>query len=146
MDTGRERWEGDDGVRNVYTGIYWMLTKEEGTGAWIRNVSPHIHFHHAGGVIRYHLVHRETKEYRTALLGSPLHPGAEPQLVVDEQWYKSSELVEGDWALIGEGVAPGFEAREVEFPTAEQLGPEGVARAGHLLRAPDKSWADHYEK
>lgn len=175
FQTGQQNFEGDDGMvssgpadlntvstllydvnipplspqRNIYTGIYWLLTRQHNRGVWILNKSPHIHFHHAGGPIRYHILNPKTGDYKTAILGGPLEESAEPQLIVEGGIYKCSELLPGhDYALIGEGVAPGFEAREIHMPSEEEIGKisqEALAATKHLFRGAEaKTWEEHY--
>jgi len=152
--TSRSRSEGDTGNRNILTSIYWMLTAEDQCGCWIDNLSTHIHYHHGGGPIRYHIVDPVTGRYETRLLEPPTCAGAEPQLVVPGGVWKVSRLEDGaEYALIGEAVAPGFDARDLVLVTAEMLrgaSPEAFEAAGALLHerlkaGSTKTWVDHYD-
>lgn len=45
------------------------------------------------------------------------------QLIVPGGVWKATTLLEGDWGLLGEAVAPGFDYRDMRFGTEEELRP-----------------------
>merc|ERR1712216_182257 len=65
-----------DGKRNQMTSIYYMLTRDSDHQWWALNASDHVHYHHAGGAVTYHLVSADgTYERRT--LGSDVENGVD---------------------------------------------------------------------
>lgn len=127
---------GGQGRRNLMTSIYWMLTKESKYGWWIRNQSDHVHYHIEGTSISYRLIDPEGN-LSVHVLGKDLANGEEMQLVVPGGWWKSAEIGEGDFALIGEAVAPGFDYHDFVFGTQtmfEQFCPEAATEYGYLIR------------
>ncbi|CAG9460951.1 unnamed protein product [Pedinophyceae sp. YPF-701] len=135
MSTVRRAGDGDEGQRNVMTSMLWMLTKQLPYGCWIQNASTHVHYHHGGGTIEYHVVTADGRLEKHRL-GPNYQAGDVPQLIVPGGWLKCAQLVQGAWALIGEGVAPGFDFRDMKSVTAEQLKracPEAFEAAGALI-------------
>lgn len=95
------------GKRALLTVIYYLIDRTAPRGLLHRNLSDIVHFHQAGGLLRYTTV-SSTGSLETHLVG----PGHLPQLVVSGGVWKATELVEGDWALVGEAVSPGFDYRD----------------------------------
>jgi uncharacterized protein len=52
------------------------------------------------------------------------------QLIVDGGTWKATVLEAGEWGLLGEAVAPGFDYRDMKFGSREELG----AQFPHLLK------------
>ena len=103
------------------TSIYYMLTRESGHQWWALNESDHVHYHHAGGRVTYHLVHADGT-YERKTLGRDVANGETPQLVVKGGTYKAAVLDPGaEFGMIGEAVAPGFDFRDFSFVSAKQL-------------------------
>ena len=91
------------------TSIYYMLTRESDHQWWALNESDHVHYHHAGGAVTYHLARGRAYERKT--LGPDVERGQTPQLVVKGGTYKAAVLERGaEFAIIGEGVSPGFDS------------------------------------
>lgn len=119
--TRRRTEDADDGRRNCMTSIYYMLTRESGHQWWALNESDHVHYHHAGGRVTYHLVHADGT-YERKTLGRDVANGETPQLVVKGGTYKAAVLDPGaEFVMIGEAVAPGFDFRDFSFVSAKQL-------------------------
>ena len=62
-------------------------------------------------------------QYSTQLLGGSLEhitEGAAPQVVVEGGVWKAPQLI-GNYCLIGEGVAPGFDFDDFKWGTLEEL-------------------------
>ncbi len=117
----------DDGdQRNLLTSIYWMLTEQSPIGWWCKNQSDHVHYHHLGATIEY-LVIDENGAMCKHQLGADIRNGDVPQLVVPGGCWKTALKKKGEFALIGEAVAPGFDFRDFQFATSKvfkQLFPE----------------------
>lgn len=135
------------GARNSLTSIYYMITKEHPHQWWVRNESDHVHYHHAGGTLVYGVAHPDGR-YEELRLG--LGADDQPQIVVPGGAYKCARLVGGaDYALIGEGVGPGFDHRDFGFVTKAMLAkwPEALAAAGDLVREePAEDFESFYDK
>ena len=146
------------GVRNDITSIYYMLTAKEPIGALFVNKSPHVHNHHRGAPLRYHIVGVDGT-YRTEVLGPNLQRGERPQVIVlggelkaaeilltqpqahAQQTHKHSKHMHSlgaDYVLLGESVGPGWDVRdfaEVDEETLRQ----------RLQLAGDSGWQEHFE-
>lgn len=105
----------EGGQRNVMTSIYYMITADHPFQNWVNNTSDHVHYWHAGAELVYHLVSPE------GFLSTHVLGPASPQLLVRGKTIKCAELSGGDFALIGEGVAPGFDFRDFHFVSASEL-------------------------
>ena len=104
------------GRRNFLTSIYWMLTPDSEIGWWCRNQSDHVHYHHGGATITYQVID-EQGNYSIHRLGQDLENGDVHQLVVRGGCWKACSMEKGEFALIGEAVAPGFDFNDFEFGT-----------------------------
>ena len=104
--------------RRLLTSIYYMLTSDSPTGYLHRNNSDIIHFYHSGSPIQYFLISPDGKA-EERILGPDIANGALPQLVVKGGVWKASRLCSGEYGLISEAVAPGFEYEDNEIATLE---------------------------
>lgn len=102
------------GQRMLLTSIYYMLTDDSPIGYLHRNQSDIIHYYHLGSPCRYWLVSPdgELEEY---VLGPNLDQGEQLQLVVKGGYWKGSALVKGEYSLLSEAVAPGFDFADNEL-------------------------------
>ncbi len=108
------------GKRNLMTSIYWMPTRSSPIGWLCRNRSDHVHYFHAGSPVEYRLV-SPSGEVTHHRLGLDWTLGQRPQLVVPGGYWKTAELVVGEFALIGEGVSPGFDFADFSFVSEDEL-------------------------
>ena len=109
------------GNRNTMTSIYYLIEDYQGL---VCNKSDHVHYFHYGCTVLYHIVNPTTGEYYVERLGSNLSKGDKPQVVVPGNYFKAATLEktkEFDFALLGEGVGPGFDFRDFEFVPKEKL-------------------------
>ena len=106
--------------RNVLTSIYWMLDRQSPLGYWCNNASDHVHYFHAGAALTYFVLHPDGHLERQ-VLGPRVHLGEVLQLVVKGGCWKAVLLEEGEYGLIGEAVAPGFDFRDFRWGTPEEL-------------------------
>lgn len=107
-------------LRNVMTSIYWMPTRSSPLVHWCSNQSDHIHYYHHGAPLTYHLVHADGS-YQRRILGPDVTQGQEPQVDVPGNCYKAAELEAGEYTLLGEAVAPGFDFRDFAWVSEQQL-------------------------
>lgn len=101
--------------RPVSTLIYYMLTDNE-AGAWHKVDSAEVWHWYAGAPMSLS-ISRDGKAVTVHRLGADLAAGQRPQGVVPPGAWQRAK-VEGDWALVGCTVAPGF-----QFSKFEQAAP-----------------------
>ena len=101
--------------RPISTLIYYLLANNQ-TGAWHRVDSAEV-WHWYAGASMLLSISRNGKTVTTQRLGTDLVAGERPQLVIPPNAWQQAK-VEGDWALVGCTVAPGF-----QFTRFEQAGP-----------------------
>ena len=85
-----------------------------------RNNSDIIHFYHLGSPIKYLIISPDGK-IEEQILGPDIANGELPQLVVKGGDWKASQLCSGEYSLISEAVAPGFEYEDNEIATLEVI-------------------------
>jgi hypothetical protein len=110
--------EGDS--RYLMTSIYYLLSDESPIGHLHRNRSDILHFFQHGGPIDYCLLHPDGR-LEQLTLGPDLEAGHQLQLCVPGACWKASRLQSGDYGLISEAVAPGFDYADMELATEEKL-------------------------
>ena len=128
------------------TSIYYMLTRESDHQWWALNESDHVHYHHAGGAVTYHLA-RADGTYERKTLGPDVERGQTPQLVVKGGTYKAAVLERGaEFAIIGEGVSPGFDFRDFKFVSASELARRNACYddTSSLVKPQPEDTFDHY--
>ena len=121
------------GRRPTLTCIYYLLTADAPRGWLHRNRSDIVHFFHAGGPLRY-LTLTPDGALSEAVLGPDPTRGHRPQLVVPAGVWKATELLDGDFALVGEAVAPGFDYRDRELADRHAIGRNYPQHAAEIAR------------
>jgi len=122
----RRTYESDNSLQSgkeqrlLLTTIYYMLTVDSSHGYMHKNESDIVHFHHSGGPIRYWIISPDG-EFTEKILGQDITEGVSPQLIVRGGNWKISQLLSGEYGLIGEAVAPGFEYRDNTMATREKI-------------------------
>ncbi|MGD1712928.1 cupin domain-containing protein [Dapis sp. BLCC M172] len=104
----------EGGERKLLTSIYYMLTDDCPINYFNKNKSDIIHYFHAGSPITYLTVDPEGKLSKFKL-GFDVTQGHTPQLLVQGGCWKTAILEEGEFSLLGEAVAPGFEYIDMEM-------------------------------
>ena len=110
--------EGQD--RNVLTSIYYLLTDDRPVDHLHKNKSDILHYFQAGSPITYLLITPEGQLERY-VLGLNLSAGEVPQLLVPGGYWKAAVLESGEYGLLGEAVAPGFDYRDMEIAQAQAI-------------------------
>ncbi|MEO0409016.1 MAG: cupin domain-containing protein, partial [Cyanobacteria bacterium P01_A01_bin.135] len=77
-------------------------------------------YFHAGASITYLLVDPEGNLHKTKL-GPNLEQGEVLQLLVPGGYWKAAALETGEYGLLGEAVAPGFDYRDMAIATEDAL-------------------------
>ena len=116
----RDKLELPIGERFTLTSIFYLLTSDSRVGHWHRNRSDIVHYFHLGAPITYYLLHPDGA-LETVILGQDIAAGQQLQLAVPGGVWKASHLSAGDYGLISEAVAPGFEYEDMTLGTREQL-------------------------
>lgn len=116
----RERIQTPRGERFTLTSIYYLLTRASPVGHWHLNRSDIIHYFHLGAPITYYLIHPDGR-LETAVLGPDPSRGQTLQLAVKGGTWKASHLTSGDYGLISEAVAPGFDYADMQLGEREAL-------------------------
>ena len=112
-----------NGKRQLASAIYYLLTTDQPVGYLHRNKSNIVHCYHLGAPIRYSVINSSGK-LETTILGPDINQGHVPQLLVPGGLWKATEMLSGDYALITEVVAPGFDYEDNEVATADVIGKE----------------------
>jgi uncharacterized protein len=112
-----ERFAGD---RAFATSIYYLL--EQGDfSAFHRIKQDEIWHHYDGGGLEVHII-KPNGEYLVKKVGKNILNGEEPQVVIDAGDIFGSRPVEGTaFALLGCGVAPGFDFADFELNDRDWL-------------------------
>jgi len=106
-----------DSDRNLLTSIYYLLTDDRPIDHLHRNQSDILHYFQAGSAITYLLV-SPAGELEKVKLGLNFAEGEVGQLLVPGGYWKAAILESGEYGLLGESVAPGFDYRDMEIASA----------------------------
>ncbi len=112
IETPREGSE-----RAVMTSIYYLLTDDRPVDHLHQNKSDIMHYFQAGSAITYLLIDLQGKLSKVKL-GLDLKRGQVPQLLVPKGYWKAAVLESGEYGLLGESVAPGFDYRDMTIAKA----------------------------
>ncbi|NET38355.1 MAG: cupin domain-containing protein [Cyanothece sp. SIO1E1] len=113
LDTDREGRE-----RATLTSIYYLLTDDRPVDHLHRNKSDILHYFQAGSPITYFILYPDG-QLNKVKLGMGLEQGEVPQLLVPGGCWKAAVLAAGEFGLLGEAVAPGFDYRDMEVAEAD---------------------------
>jgi predicted cupin superfamily sugar epimerase len=108
------------GPRFTLTSIYYLLTDDSPCGRWHRNRSDILHYYHLGAPLSYYLIHPDGT-LETVVLGPDIAAGERLQLAVPGGVWKASHLPGGEYGLVSEAVAPGFDYEDMTPGDAEVL-------------------------
>jgi predicted cupin superfamily sugar epimerase len=102
--------------RAVMTSIYYLLTSERPLDHLHKNRSDIVHYFQLGSPITYITVSPDG-QLQKVKLGSNFAQGEVMQLLVPAMYWKAAILEVGEFGLIGEAVAPGFDYQDMELAT-----------------------------
>ncbi|GMH43597.1 hypothetical protein BSKO_11519 [Bryopsis sp. KO-2023] len=108
------------GERSTMTSIFYLLTKEYPICLPVINKSDHVHYFHDGSPLTYFVIDEEGHMH-TAKLGLDVSKGEVPQFVVPGGCVKAAVLESGEYALLGEAVAPGFDYQDMRQLGADEV-------------------------
>ena len=118
--SGRRSATDRSASRPLMTSIYYLLTRERPTGHLHRNRSDIVHFFHAGAPIVYWLVLPDGRIERQVLGPDPTQ-GQVLQLTVPGGVWKASRLEVGEYGLLSEAVAPGFDPADRDMAGSAEM-------------------------
>lgn len=107
-------------ARSVMTSIYYLLTDDRPIDHLHKNKSDIMHYFQAGSPITYILIDLEGT-LKKVTLGLDVAKGEVPQLLVPGGYWKAAVLESGEYGLLGEAVAPGFDYRDMAIAKAEGI-------------------------
>ena len=116
----RIRTDREGETRNMSTSIYYMLTDDRPVGYFHTNKSDVVHYFHAGSSLRYWLIGADGR-LQSHILGPDVAEGEKLQLIVPGGVWKATELLGGEFGLLGESVAPGFEYQDNVMGSAQAM-------------------------
>ena len=118
--THRDKLPTSRGPRGTMTSIYYMLTDDSAVDHFHTKHSDGIQVHHFGAPLTYHMIHPDGR-YEAVVLGSDLAAGQVPSLAVAGGVWKAAELPVGEYGLVSEVVAPGWEMEDMILVTRAEL-------------------------
>lgn len=116
----REKLATQRGPRTSMTAIYYMLTDDNSIDHFHTKFSDGIEFYHMGSPITYHLIYPDGC-YEKVVLGPDIDNGQQLQLAVAGGTFKAAELTSGEFGLVSEAVAPGWELEDMVEVSASEL-------------------------
>ena len=117
----------EDGARGAMTAILYLLHAGE-VSAWHRVDAAEVWHFHAGAPLELS-ISEDAQTTRLRALGSAVHAGEEPQVVVPANAWQSARST-GRWTLVGCTVGPAFDFGGFELapPGWEPGGPASRGR------------------
>jgi predicted cupin superfamily sugar epimerase len=106
--------------RATMTSIYYLLTDDRPIDHLHQNKSDIMHYFQSGAPITYILVDLEGNLTKVKL-GMAIEQGEVPQLLVPKGYWKAAVLESGEYGLLGEAVAPGFDYRDMTIAKADSI-------------------------
>lgn len=106
--------------RSAMTSIYYLLTDDSPIDYFHLNKSDIMHYFQMGSPVTYFLI-LPNKTLQKCKLGLDLDNGETPQLLVPGGYWKAAVLEEGEFGLLGEAVAPGFDFQDMELAEPENF-------------------------
>ena len=136
--TSEENCQTAAGERPLMSSIFYLLTASQATGHCHRNRSGILHCWQGGGALRYTTI-SPAGALEQFILGPDIEHGHKLQHWVAGGYWKASQLLNGDYALISEAVSLGFDYADQEMATPSLLQeyPQYSERISNLIAAPD---------
>ncbi|MFW8591026.1 cupin domain-containing protein [Glaciecola sp. 2405UD65-10] len=100
------------GERTTMSVIYYMLSNDNSIDHFHTKHSDGIEFYHLGAPITYHMIYPDGR-YEKVVVGPDIANGQQLQLAVPGGTYKAAELTAGEYGLVSEAVAPGWEPEDM---------------------------------
>eukprot|EP01061_Rhynchopus_euleeides_P002659 TRINITY_DN1204_c0_g2_i1.p1 TRINITY_DN1204_c0_g2~~TRINITY_DN1204_c0_g2_i1.p1 ORF type:complete len:198 (+),score=48.69 TRINITY_DN1204_c0_g2_i1:74-667(+) len=116
----------EGGERAAGTSILYLLTDESPITTWTVNKSDIVNYFHGGRSVKFYCLHPDG-QLDAVVVGNNVLAGELPQYVMPAGCWRASEIdnpLPGEYALLGEGVAPGFDYRDMVMAKGEDLAAE----------------------
>ena len=110
----------ENNKRPYLTSIYYLLTRESSLSYFAQNKSDLVLYHHMGDPLKIIFLQSDGT-LAEELLGTNLFQNEKPQIICPANTCKAYDLMDGEYALIGEAVSPGFEYEDMRMPTFHEL-------------------------
>ena len=117
---GTQKVQTAQGERSSMTAIYYMLTDDSPIDCFHTKHSAGVQCYHLGAPITYHLIHPDGR-HEALVLGPDIANGQVLQLAVAGGIWKAAELPAGEFGLVTEVVAPGWEMEDMVLPSRQEL-------------------------
>lgn len=118
--TETDKVQTNHGECTSMTAIYYMLTDDSPIDCFHTKHSAGVQCYHLGSPITYHLIHPDGR-HEAVVVGPDIANGQVLQLAVAGGIWKAAELTAGEFGLITEVVAPGWEMDDMVLPTRQEL-------------------------
>lgn len=118
--TEQQKVQSARGERTSMTAIYYMLTDDSPVDCFHTKHSAGVQCYHLGAPITYHLIHHDGR-HEAVVVGPDIANGQVLQLAVAGGVWKAAELPAGEFGLVTEVVAPGWEMEDMVLPTRQEL-------------------------
>ncbi len=107
-------------MRPLMSSIFYMLTDDRPVGHFHRNKSDIMHYFHLGSPMVYLTISPDgvLEKY---ILGPDVVAGHVLQLLVKGGYWKASCLEQGEFGLLSEAVAPGFDYKDMTIANREDM-------------------------
>ncbi|CAN8071431.1 unnamed protein product [Agarophyton chilense] len=125
----------DNKERPLMTTIFYMITDSHRGPYMVENASDLMRFFHMGSPVAIYMVDQEGK-LTTTVMGTDFENGQVLQLLFKGGSWAGAVLEEGEYCLLSEAVAPGFDyedMRMIRRDEVQQKFPHLVDRIAHLL-------------
>ncbi len=111
---------GTEGDRKLVTSIYYMLTDDQPYCYLHQKTFDTIHYYHLGASIRYWIISPEG-HMTEAVLGPDILSGQKPLLMVKGGDWVMARQMSGEFGLLSEAAAPGFDYADNPVATLEDV-------------------------
>ncbi|MFK5895249.1 MAG: cupin domain-containing protein [Pseudomonadota bacterium] len=133
--TSEQQFDLGSSKRALLSSIYYLLTDDSPIGHLHKNQSDIMHYFHSGSPIKFTLISPQG-DLQQVIVGQALQCSQQLQLLVPGGYWKASELLEGEYALISEAVFPGFDYDDMQMASHQQIHneiPEHYSALQHLI-------------
>ena len=110
----------ENDTRPLMTSIFYMLTSDRPIGHFHKNKSDIMHYFHLGSPMTYLTISPEGILEKSTL-GPDIANGHVLQLLVKGGYWKASALEQGEFGLLSEAVAPGFDYKNMSIAKRDDM-------------------------
>lgn len=107
-------------IRKQLSSIYYLLTKTDHIGCFTKNKSDLMLYYHLGNPVNIIFLNQDGS-ISEKILGPDILAGQQLQIACPANICKAYDLTHGEFCLLGEAVAPGFEYEDMQMLTKAEL-------------------------